>query len=294
MIRSAPFRSRFRTGLAPVVLAAMFVVAFVPNPAGAHDFWIQPAAFCVSPGAATPFTLQVGHGADRQRSAIPVSRVTRFQTTGPQVAAADLRGQLRLGGEGDDGEYTPAEAGLHILALETDHGAQSHLPAERFNAYLREEGLTPALGWREHAGRSDTEGSESYGRVAKALIQAGPAVDGSPDHVLQPLGLALEIVPETNPYLPDRPLGLPFRVFYRGAPLVGALVKLTDLEDDAHPRESHLTDREGRVVFAVPHIGQWQLNVVWTRLLPPDRETEFETTFSSLTFGCRAGTNAAP
>lgn len=278
-----PVHSRLRTMAALAALAGVFTT----NPAKAHDFWIQPIAYCVSPGVSTPFTLQVGHGADRQRSVIPVSRVTRAEAISPHGAAVDIRGQLQFGHESADGGVTPMQAGTHVLALETDHRAQSHLAADRFNAYLHEEGLTPALAWREHAGRSDIDGSENYGRVAKALLQAGPAADVSRDQALQPLGLTLEIVAESNPYRPSRPLNLPFRVFYRGAPLAGALVKLTDLDDDAYPRASHVSDREGRVSFAVPRTGQWQLNVVWTRLLPADRETEFETTFSSLTFGCR-------
>lgn len=285
MSPAASVHGRPRCVRLAVALAMLAGVSAAP--AAAHDFWIQPAAFCVDPGNAMPFTLQVGHGPDRQRSAIPLSRVTRFEATGPQGPAADIRGRLHLGQENADGGFAPAQAGTHVLALETDHRAESHLSADRFNAYLFDEGLTPALAWREHAGRSGADGSERYGRVAKALVQAGPAADGSPDHALRPSGLTLEIVPETDPYQPSRPLSLPFRVFYKGAPLAGALVKLTDLDDDARPRETRTTDSEGRVVFEVPRIGPWQLNVVWTRLLPADQESEFETTFSSLTFGCR-------
>lgn len=283
MTRFTKVRGRRVAGLLPAVLAVMLA----GSPAAAHDFWIQPAAFCTGSDAVTPFTLQVGHGPDRQRSAIPVSRITRLEAIGPRGAAVDLRGQLHLGGEGADGAFAPAQAGTHVLALETDHRAQSHLPAGRFNAYLLEEGLTPALVWRERAGRSDSEGSENYGRVAKALVQVGTAAEGAPDRALHPVGLTLEIVPELNPYAASRPPSLPFRVFHQGAPLAGALVKLTDLDDDAHPRASQVTDGEGRVVFVIPRTGQWRLNVVWTRPLPADRETGFETTFSSLTFGCR-------
>lgn len=286
MSPAAPHRRPGFDRLAAALVATLAASAFASRVA-AHDFWIQPTTYCVSLGTPTPFTLQVGHGPDRQRSVIPLSRVTRFEVTGPHGAVADIRGQLHLGGERADGGFTSTQAGTHQLALETDHRAQSHLSAERFNAYLHEEGLTPALAWREHAGRSGADGSENYGRVAKALIQAGPAAGGLPDRALRPLGLTLEIVPEISPYLSSRPLNLPFRVFYKGAPLIGALVKLTDLDDDAHPRESRATDGDGRVVFTVPRSGQWQLNVVWTSLLPADRETEFETTFSSLSFGCR-------
>jgi hypothetical protein len=78
---------------------------------------------------------------------------------------------------------------------------------------------------------------------------------------------------------------LPVRVLYQGHALAGALVKLTRLEHDATPLETHLTDRAGRAVFAMPSSGTWLLNVIWTRVQPSTAETDFETTFSSLSFG---------
>jgi uncharacterized GH25 family protein len=75
------------------------------------------------------------------------------------------------------------------------------------------------------------------------------------------------------------------RVIYAGRPLPGALVKLTDLYNDASPFEVHLTDQDGRAVFTMPSAGSWLLNVIWTKALPRSEETDFETVFSSLSFG---------
>ena len=85
---------------------------------------------------------------------------------------------------------------------------------------------------------------------------------------------------------------LPVRVIYAGRPLPGALVKLTHLEDDASPLEVHLTDHEGRASFTMPNAGTWLLNVIWTKPLPPSDETDFETIFSSLSFGFPSGAGA--
>ena len=211
-------------------------------PAAAHDFWIQPEA---------PFSLLVGHGPYRQISPIPPSRITRLDSVGP------------------------AE-GIHLLVLETDDKAQSHLPAIRFNDYLRVEGLTPALAERERTHRGDRDGSERYSRRAKALIGGGP------DDALftKEVGLTLEIVPERSPSAG----ALPVRVFYKGQKLAGALVKLTDLDHDEQPFETHVTDPEGRAVFTLPQRGSWLLNVIWTEVLGPGAETDFATIFSSLSF----------
>lgn len=210
-------------------------------PAAAHDFWIQPQA---------PHDLLVGHGPYRQISPIPPSRIIRFETIGPAEAA-------------------------HLLVLETDDKAQSHLPAIRFNDYLMVEGLTPALQERERTHRGNRDGSERYSRRAKALIGAGP------DDPLftKAVGLTLEIVPE-HPSVH----GLPVRVFYKGQPLAGALVKLTDLDHDEQPFETHRTDEKGHASFTRPDKGSWLLNVIWTEALGPEAETDFATIFSSLSF----------
>jgi uncharacterized GH25 family protein len=92
-------------------------------------------------------------------------------------------------------------------------------------------------------------------------------------------------VPEANPYGVPRSASLPVRVIYAGHPLAGALVKLTDLNNDASPFEVHLTDHDGRANFTMPNAGSWLLNVIWTKVLPGSEETDFDTVFSSLSFG---------
>ena len=251
----------------------------------AHDFWLQPSEYWTSPGTLTPLTLQVGHGSFRQRSPIPMRRITRFEAIGPKGAVVDLHEQLRLGQPAEDGDFQLKNSGVYILVLQTDDRAQTHLPSIRFNDYLKAEGLTPALEQRARLHRMDADGSERYSRCAKSIVQVGPSVAGSHGQVSKPAGLPLEIVPEANPYGLPRSATLPVRVIYAGRPLAGALVKLTNLKDDASPFEMHLTDHDGRTSFTMPHSGTWLLNVIWTKPLARSEETDFETIFSSLSFG---------
>jgi uncharacterized GH25 family protein len=266
-------------------LFALLVALGHASSAAAHDFWVQPNEYWLRPQAVTPITLQVGHGPFRQRSPIPLSRITRFEAIALNGTAIDLRGNLHLGGNTEDGDCRFPNAGAYVLVLETDDRAQSHLPAIRFNDYLKVEGLTPALEQRERTHRMDADGSEKYSRRAKSIVQVGPPGAGSQAQVTKPLGLPLEIVPEQSPYTEPRPATLPVRVIYEGRPLAGALVKLTNLEHDAAPLEMHLTDHAGRASFTMPEGGTWLLNVIWTKPLPSSRDTDFETIFSSLSFG---------
>jgi uncharacterized GH25 family protein len=265
-------------------LAPLFGWLALACPAAAHDFWIQPDAFRIDPKTPTSLTLQVGHGKERRRSPIRRDRITRFVAVGPQGAAVDLLPSLHLGEAGSDGDLRLADAGVYVLALQTDSRGESHLPADRFNDYLRTEGVTPAIEARARTGRTGVEGSECYSRIAKAIVQAGRGGEARQDAVTRPLGLPLEIVPELDPYKPGW-TSLPVRVFYEGRPLAGALVKLTELTRDEAPLQTQLTDAQGRARFSMPQKGAWLLNVVWTKPLPASSSTDFETVFSSLSFG---------
>ncbi len=250
----------------------------------AHDFWLQPSEYWITAGARSSLTLQVGHGPSRQRSPIPARRIVQFESLAPDGAKTDLHERLELGEPAKDGDFELHEPGTHVLILQTDDRAQARLPAIRFNDYLKAEGLTPALEQRARLHRLDADGSERYSRCAKAIVQVGPRTASPPDRVDKPVGLPLEIVPEVNPYgAPESTL--PVRVFYAGQPLAGALVKLTDLKQDGSPLEMHVTDGKGRAVFRMPSSGTWLLNTIWTKPLSPSEETDFETTFSSLSFG---------
>ncbi len=261
----------------PLLALALSLIAL---PAAAHDFWLQPQTFQVAAGAATPLTLQVGHGEARQRSPIRKDRIVRFEAALPS-GRLDLSGDLHPGEPDEDARLSLPAPGQYVVVLQTDDKAESHLTAERFNLHVETEGLTPALEARR--GHETAEGSERYSRAAKTIVQVGAG--GGASAALVPAGLPLEITPEVDPYAPDRQGALPIRVAWQGAPLAGALVKLTDLARDAEPIETHRTDAQGRAVFQVPTRGAWLLTVVWTRPLPADAEVDFETVFASLSLG---------
>jgi uncharacterized GH25 family protein len=260
-----------------VRFVALVAALVASSSVAAHDFWVQPATYWLAPFTITGMTLQVGHGPSRQRSPIPLRRITKFAALTPQGMTIDLRDAI-------DGEFAFRQPGGHVLLLETDY-AHSSLPAQRFNDYVAAEGLRPAFEQRQRAGQLDDGGSESYARRAKALVQVGPARGGSQLQVTRVLGMELEIVPEVSPYAEPRPAMLPIRVLYRGQRLAGALVKFTNLENDAEPFATQLTDSAGRATFTMPAGGSWLLNVVWTRPLPESAAADFETLFASLTFG---------
>lgn len=249
--------------------------------AAAHDFWLQPRAFHAKTGEPVPITLQIGHGAQRKRWQGGEDRMVQLVSFGPD-GRTDLRPGFRALGAAVDLAPEFTRPGLYVVAMQTDH-AVSNLPAGRFDDYVREEGIAPIQLRRGRANRAP--GREIYSRRAKTLLQVGARSDRPDSRATRAVGLRLEIVPERDPYALGPDLRLPLHVQYRGRRLPGALVKLIDLNNDARPRATAITDRAGRAVFSVPASGHWLLHVVWSEPVSGDPRAEYDTTFSSLTFG---------
>jgi hypothetical protein len=117
--------------------------------------------------------------------------------------------------------------------------------------------------------------------VAGIISLAGTGASHASDHLDTPTVIADPRADVSDLYAAT----LPVVVIYEGRPLAGALVKLTNLEHDATPLELHLTDHAGRATFTMHRSGTWLLNVIWTRPPASSRDSDFETIFSSLSFG---------
>lgn len=264
------------------IVLGLVAVAALAGPAVAHDFWLQPRSWQVAPGVAVPISFEVGHGDARERWEAGADKVMALRDHA-QGGATDLRPLFRPGGKQPHLIRTFRSEGLHVVSM-VSGDSLSDLPAIRFNDYLKVEGLTPAIVARARSGRNNASGREYYSRRSKALIQVGRRMRTDDRLATQPIGLRLEIVPLRSPYslLPDRIL--PLQILFEGRPLPGALVKLTLLESDARPQQSARSDARGRVRFKIPQKGSWLVNVVWTKPVA-SRDVDFQTTFSSLTFG---------
>lgn len=264
------------------IIYPLIALAAVASPAVAHDFWLQPRGFQFDTPTRLPLIMLVGHGKARERWGVGPDHVVQFRSFGPD-GAVDRVPALAMGGPASDAVVAFDKPGSYVLAFQSTQSA-STLPYLRFNEYLTTEGLTPALAARKRAGTDKSDGRETYSRRAKVIVQIGPVAGPSAALVTRPTGLSLEIVPEKHPYALKKGEALPIRVYFEGRPVSGALVKLTNLDYDTRALETHLTDRSGRTRFAVPQRGSWLLNVVWTKPIR-DPKADFQTTFSSLTFG---------
>ncbi len=255
-------------------------LVLVASPALAHDFWLQPTRFQVAPSAPLEATFLVGHAALRERWQNNDRILVMKSFFGRR--STDLRGDLRTGKA--DLVTRITTPGLHVLGMQSNF-AFSELPGIRFDDYAKEEGLPLIIAARRRAGNPAKAGRERYSRRAKSLVQIGVPTASNQTQATQPIGLKLEIVPDRNPYALDASRILPVHVLYNGRRLANATVKLTNLGNDAKPVAVAITDRAGRARFRIPARGNWLLNVVWGVPVAGNPRFDFDTTFSSLTFG---------
>ncbi len=232
-----------------------------------------------------PFVVEVGHGPFRQQWGADGGHLLALQDLA-HGGSIDLRALFKPGGTVPHLTRVFQRPGLHIVSLVSTN-AVSNLPSIRFNDYINVEGLTPAIEARSRNGAVNSNGRELYSRRAKALVQVGPATSSDDALATKPIGLTLEIVPLRNPYSLGADHVLPVQILYGGRPLPGALVKLTNLEFDARPVRAVRSDPAGRASFQVPQVGSWLVNVIWTRPII-SQDADFQTVFSSLTFGYSA------
>ena len=262
---------------------AKLSLVFIATSATAHDFWLQPRSFQTAPGVGVPITVLIGHGDARGRWEADAKRVVMLKSVGPN-GTVDLRTAFKQRGSGAHFAPVFPKAGSYIVAMQTNH-ASSELPAKRFTDYARDEGLTPILAYRSRKGNVNAAGREIYSRRAKTLIRVGPNSGVGDPRTVKPLGMTLEIVPERDPYALGTSRKLPVHVIYQGKRLAGATIKLTNLQSDEKPIAVIKTDKLGRATFSIPERGKWLLNVVWTKPISGRPDADFDTIFSSMTFG---------
>jgi hypothetical protein len=145
------------------------------------------------------------------------------------------------------------------------------MPPEKFEQYLRDEGLDTVLAARTQRGESKQPSREIYSRCAKTLL--GVRGDFS-----RPFGFRLELTPES--LAANRVV---VRLDYESHPLANALV-IAMHRDDPSLRIRIRSDAHGRATFSLPKTGVWLIKSVHMIDAPPTSGAEWESLWASLTF----------
>jgi hypothetical protein len=253
------------------------------SPALGQEFWLEPARFWVSVGAAVHIRRLIGENFQGNAWGGKSHRVSQFwhgapggaiSSMPPATAVDTLRTTLTL-----------QQPGTHLVALVTTY-AFTTLTAADFAAYLRTAGLEYALAQRVLAGDTIRPVREAYRWCAKTLIQVGPATATDTARTwARPVGLPLELVPEQNPYHLAPGAAFTVRVLVAGRPVGGQQVALW--RRGARPRAliSKLrSNQNGRVLFRLSEAGEYLVSSVSTEPAPKNSAADWQSTWSTLTF----------
>ena len=257
-----------------VAASAAFATWAVSTPLRAHDFWIEPSSFRPAVGSTVSARLLVGmkfRGDPVPRNPALIERFVLVTDSGETPvegrAGDDPAGRARIGAPG-----------VAVIGYRSRDSFLSQ-EADKFEEYLREEGLERVLQLRARRGESEKPSREAFSRCAKALLSSG---DGSTGYDRN-LGLTLELLPEKNPYLLAAGAELPVRLLYEQKPLSGALVVALPY-DSPDAKVSQRTDRKGRVRLRLPSSGRWLVKAVHIVPAADTTQADWRSLWASLTF----------
>jgi uncharacterized GH25 family protein len=267
----AVLSSRIGYRLGSLVLAS----ALGLTPLFAHDMWIEPMTFSPQPGEIVGVRLHVGQD-------LLGDPLARDSTLFNQFFVEDSAGRMPLvGRDGGNpaGFLRVAKPGLLVIGYRSNPSAVE-LAAEKFNQYLKDEGLDAVAAVRARRNETGAPAHELFSRCAKSLVLSGSPSPAQGDRLL---GFTLELVAERNPYAIRAGEELPVRLTYENRPLAGALVVAMNRLNPSEKLAAR-TGKDGRVRFRLRPGGMWLIKAVHMVPAPAGTHAEWASFWASLTF----------
>jgi len=240
-----------------------------------HDMWIEPTTFSPQAGEIVGLKLRVGQ--DFLGDPLP-----RDPALINEFIVEDSEGRKPVvGRDGRDpaGFLRVAAPGLLIVGYHSNPSAVELTP-EKFNQYLREEGLDTIARLRARRNETNAKAHELFSRCAKSLVLSGSVRETQGDKAL---GFPLELVAEGNPYAMHSGEQLPVRLTFENRPLAGALVVAMNRLNPSE-KISARTDKEGRARLRLPEGGMWLIKSVHMLPAQAGSNAEWVSYWASLTF----------
>lgn len=244
-------------------LGAALSVLLASSPAVAHDYWLAPTTHALAEDGEVSVSVLVGERLvaeeDRPFEGVRTPRLELVH----QGAGTDLA-PLQVEAAVPAMRVPLVGPGGHLLVVDRVP-AELELPAAKFEAYLRDEGLDHVIAERARRGESSRPGRERYRRNLKALFQVGAARDEAFGTAVDQ---AFELIPEVHPAFVAPGDVLPVRVLFRGRPLAGHRVEVLSRGAPGEGGVSvvgaarYTTDAEGRVRIAIDRRGDWLIRAV--------------------------------
>lgn len=243
----------------------------------AHDLYLMPQKFRPKPGETISIAFHNGDAFPESEGNVEVDRLrdTDLRTTMKITPLANLS----AGKQTTTGQIKIEKEGCQILTGRT-LPRRIELEPAKFEAYLKEEGLTEIVQWRAANKESAKPGRERYSKFVKSLLQVGLC-----DEYFQTVvGFAIEIVPAQNPYFKKPGDKLPVRVIFKGKPAANLQLEVARFSGGKTTvTPVGRTDSSGNINVPLEAKGLYRLHALkMERRSEPD--IDWESYWATLTF----------
>jgi uncharacterized GH25 family protein len=251
-------------------------------PAMAHQLFLMPSSFHVSPGERITVALHNGDSFPDSEGPPALQRLrdVALHAGGLQYNVTNIRvddkraiGDARI----------PAKGSLILTARTIPNFIE--LKAEAFEKYLKGEGMSQIIEWRKERGESEKPGREIYSKYVKAILRSGGNGD---DGFGKVVGFAVELIPEKDPYALKAGESMPVRLLWRGKPASGIMVEAAIAPSagggPAESRQIGRTDAAGRVSIHLNKAGKWRVHAIAMERCQDPAKADWESFWATLTF----------
>lgn len=278
----------------------MLVLALTATLA-AHDFWLVPNAFELSPGDSVTVLGQTSSKFPTTESAVATDRVADARLIG---AAGEIRiAGLSIAGKSLRLAARPSTAGQYLVVTGL-HWRAARESAQSFRRYLELEGAPAALERIDREGllRGRDSVTRRYAKYAKTLVQVGAGGGRAFNRVA---GQPLEFVPVQDPAALKPGDTLAVRLMMLGRPAAGAKVHagavhwMPGAAGEAHEAAKDvdlIADAAGVVRVPIVSAGLWNVRTIQIVQSPAGAPADWDAHWATLVFHVKGAmpVSAAP
>ena len=245
----------------------------------AHEFWLMPSRFKVKVNENFNLTFYVGEDFMGEIWKNRIGRTLKL-THYSGKTMKDLTPRA-IQNDSSDLVLSFGKTGTHLLTMESKNSFIA-LDAEKFNAYLKDDGINNIYELRKTKGELNKPSKERYRRCVKTLIQVGDKTDKT---FVKNTGMPLEIIPLQNPYTLKMGDKMTVKVLFEGKPLRNSMVVTWNKTATVKTRKQDFrTDAEGKMTFPLDQMGQWMVSTVHMIEVENDAEANYQSYWGNLTF----------
>ncbi len=243
----------------------------------AHEFWLLPRKYRVAVGEELKFNLMVGENFEGEAWDLKKHRVEKLELHSG-VKVTDIKKLVKPEAR-DKVILKMMEEGTQLITMQSNY-AFIELEAEKFNAYLKEDGLENIYELREKNNELTKPGKEFYGRFVKLLVQTGNKVT---DTYKKKIGTPVEIIPNKNPYSIKSGDYLSCLILVNGKPVINQLVKVWNKIGNTTFLQNMYTEKDGNITFPLNSKGPWMVSTV--KMIPSEKPgADYQSMWSSVVF----------